>query len=466
MSEDVDRRADGQGAGSPCEAGLHNASTALDEQVPPNYAWNSVAFVMDSALFHASMSFLGTTTVLPALIARLTPSPIAIGLASGAATGGWLLPQLVVASAIAGKRRKKPTIVSAAWISRPLFFLVGLIVWLYAESRPQLTAATIIAGLAVFYVLDAVVSVPWFDLLAKTIPPRRRGRVLGTSQVLGGLLGMAGGVAVSYVLGDGSPWQYPQNHALLLMATSAVLLLSAIGLTIIREPEGKALSGPVASFRQVVMGLPALLQSDRPFLRLVITRVVGGSSGVANAFFVLHATDVGGLALGSTGLLVSAQVLGSLAAGLLMGYVQDRTGPRAHIRIVNVLSAIPALLALAASPWAATLGSAALYVYLLLFFSLGVIQGSQGWPFYNWVLEYAPEEQRPLYIGTLNTLAALVMLAPPIGGWILRTFSYPVLFAAALGLAACALALSAGLPSTRHVAAEAPVAVSPGEAQS
>ena len=50
---------------------------------------------------------------------------------------------------------------------------------------------------------------------------------------------MAAGVAVRYVLSDQSPWAFPQNHAVLLGATSAVLMVSAIGLTLLREPEGK-----------------------------------------------------------------------------------------------------------------------------------------------------------------------------------------------------------------------------------
>ena len=461
MSQDVDSPAAQDVAEPQGAAPLQNPSTALSSEVPANYAWNAAAFVMDSSLFTVSMSFLGTTTILPAFIAQLTPSPIAIGLASGAATGGWLLPQLLVASAIAGKRRKKPIVVSAAWASRPLFFLMGLIVWLYAESRPDLTLVALIAGLAIFYVLDAVVSVPWFDLLAKAIPPTRRGRILGTSQVLGGLGGVAGGVAVRYILGESSPWQYPQNHAVLLMATSGVLLLSAVGLTIIREPAGRARSGPVASFHQVLAGLPALLRDDRPYLRLVIVRVLAGSAGIASAFFVLHATEVGRLTLARKGLLVSAQVAGRLAAGLPMRYVQDRMGPRVHIRIVSLLAGVPALLALVAGPLMPSLGNAALYVYLLLFLFLGISNSSQGWPFFNYILEYAPDEERPLYIGTLNTLAAMVMLAPPLGGWLLRTFSYPVLFITALGLAGLALLLSAALPSTRRATPAAPALSAP-----
>ncbi len=428
-------------------------ATLPGDEVPANYAWNFGAFVIDSSLFTVGMSLVGTTTILPALIAQLTASPVAVGIASGVGSGAWLLPQLLVASAVAGLPRKKPVVVGAAWVSRPLFLLLGWIVWRYAASAPRATLIALIVGIALFYMTDAVVSVPWFDLLAKAIPARRRGRVIGVSQVLGGLGGMVAGVAVRYVLSDDSPWAYPQNHAVLLMAASVVLMVSAIGLTILREPKGKAPSGPVPSFGQVLRGLPALLRGDRPFSRLVVVRILAGATSVATSFYVLHAADVGGLPVSATGLLVTAQVSGSLASGLLMTYVQDHLGPLTHIRLIAAIAGLPPLLLLVTGPFLPAWGASALYVYLVLFFLLGISLSSLGWPFFNYILEYAAEEHRPLYIGTINTLGAMVMLAPPLGGWLLRTFSYPVLFGVALTVAAAALILSAGLPSTRHARA-------------
>jgi len=421
----------------------------VQPETPPHYAWNAVAFGIDSSLFTVGMSLLGTTTILPALILGLTGSPVAVGLASAAVSGGWLLPQIFVASAVTRLKRKKPVVVWAAWLSRPIFFLLGLMVSLYGLRAPVLTTVILLGGLALFYVMDAVVSVPWFDLLAKGIPPWRRGRVLGTAQIVGGLGGMAAGAWVRYVLSDASPWSFPQNHAVLLASTSAVLMLSAVGISMIRESQGKAPSGPVPSPREVLRGLPLMLRSDRTFLRLVGTRILAGWVTIASPFYVLHATSVGGLAVEDTGLLVSAQVFGSLAAGLLMSVLQDRKGPLVHIRYTVVACGLPALIVLLLTPVLGMIGNVALYVYLIIFFVLGISASSMGWPFLNYVLEHASEERRPLYIGTINTLTALVMLAPPVGGWILRAFSYTPVLAIALGFAGAAFVAAARLPSTR-----------------
>ena len=80
---------------------------------------------------------------------------------------------------------------------------------------------------------------------------------------------------------------------------------------------------------------------------------------------------------------------------------------------------------------------------------MGIYMSSTGWPYFNWILEHAPEMQRPLYIGIVNTLAALTMLAPVLGGW-LTEISYSAVFVTAMAFAALALVISTRLPDTRQ----------------
>jgi len=52
--------------------------------------------------------------------------------------------------------------------------------------------------------------------------------------------------------------------------------------------------------------------------------------------------------------------------------------------------------------------------------------------FLNWVLEYAPASDRPMYIGFANTLNGVTLIMPLLGGWILAASgSYPALFVVA-----------------------------------
>jgi len=228
-----------------------------------------------------------------------------------------------------------------------------------------------------------------------------------------------------------------------------MVLVSATALSVIREPASPAEAHEMPPLRRVLADMPKILAHDRPFQRVIIVRALAGFVGMATAFYVLNATQNAGLSSEAAGLFVSAQVAGSLAGGLLTGTIQDRWGPLTHMRIIMAISAVPPTVALLCQPFLASLGTGVLYPYLLLYFALGIYLGSVSWPYVNWILEHAAEAQRPLYIGMANTLGAITMVTPVLGGWVARTISYTAVFALSLAFALSALVLSRTIPSTR-----------------
>ena len=415
-----------------------------------DYRRNAIAMALDSSLFFMAMSFVGTTTVLPAFLATLTESELVIGVGSGITRGAWLLPQLLVAGLVTRLTHRKPLIVGAAWASRPILPLIAFIVWRYSAVAPNTTLIVVLSLFFLLFVVDAVVSVPWFDHMARTIPPERRGIVIGTGQVMGGLGGIGAGALVAYVLSEQSRWGYPENYALVFGIGGALLMLSAVAISFLSNPECKPKEGEhTPTLRETLASLPGILTEDRPFRRLVAVQLLAGFVGVSSAFYILYAQRVLAFGEAEIGLFVSAQVVGSVSAGLLLGYIQNRWGPLIHVRIQIIIGLLPPILALLSGPASLVSYEAARAVYLALYFVLGVYIGGFSWPFFNWILEYAPEPRRPLYIGLMNTLTATTMLAPALGGWIVSAVSYPAVFALALTFAALALGTSVGLPSTR-----------------
>jgi len=425
-------------------------SLPLAEQpLPRDYRRNAFCFFSESSLFMIGMSLVSTTTVLPPLIERLSGSTVVVGAAGALFNGLWLLPQVFVAGAISGLDRKKPVMVAAIWASRVPYLLTGLFLAWFGDRSATANLAAVLLCVGLFHLTDAVAAVPWFDLVARAIPANRRGRVFGASEVLGGLGGVATGFVVRYALGDASPWRYPTNYAVLFLGAGIVLEIGAVFLTLIREPHSTLPADGHPSARQMLGRIPGILVRDKPFRQMVLTRLALGFVGLASAFYVLHATQRIGLAPQDIGYFVSAQVVGGLAAGLLTSVVQDRYGPRAHIRVAAMLALFPAVIGLLGEPLALLLGGGVFFVYLVLFFLLGMSTGSAAWPFFNWTMEYAPEDQRPSYMGLLNTLGGLYMLAPLLGGWVVKVVSYQAAFALALGCGVLSLLLSRGLPSTR-----------------
>ncbi len=426
------------------------------EPLPWYYRRNALAFGADMALFHSAISLIGATTVLPTFLAALTDSEVIVGLSTGISSGAWLLPQLVIASLVARKPRKKPVVVRAAWLSRPVLLLMALTVWLVGADIPALTLAVTLLGIAIFYVGDACATVPWFDLVAKGLPLQRRGRILGAGQVIGSLGAIGAGVVVRYVLGPNSPLAFPSNYAALFGLCGTIFFFASLALLFIHEPDSAAPPSEAEPVHRVLASIPRILASDRIFRRVVIVRVLVSFTGVASAFYVLYATRHMGFGTADAGLFVSAQVVGSMAAGALMGLAQDRWGPLAHMRFVMVAGILPPALTLLGGALQGVAASSLSPLFLAIYFFLGLYGSSIGWPFFNWILEHAPEDRRPLYVGLINTLTALAMVAPAFGGWVVGAISYPAVFWLALAIGITALALTTMIPNTRKMQTSPP----------
>ena len=147
------------------------------------------------------------------------------------------------------------------------------------------------------------------------------------------------------------------------------------------------------------------------------------------------------------GWFVSAQMVGSIAASLVLGWLSERQGPRPAIWLGAFTAMLSPLLALGIHFGR---GSLLPQAYPLVYFLFGATNSSWMIGTLNYLLEIAPKERRPLYMGLYNTLAGVLVPASFLGGVLLQVTSYPVLFGVtAVGVAA-GLWLSLGLKETRQ----------------
>jgi MFS family permease len=412
---------------------------------PSHLRRNFIAFMVDYTCFSVALSFINPNAVLPAFARTLTDSEPLIGLIGTVLSAGWLLPQLATAAVISGKPRKKPFMLGAIFIGRPLYLLLALTMWAGLPRYPAAMLVVFFACIGLFNAMDGISSVPWFDLLARAVPVTRRGRLVGGSQVLSGILGIGVGALVGLILS--SPYlPYPLNYAL-LFALAFVTLVPAMGaLSLLREPAGTT-PEPSHASPGFLEQLGSVWRGDPNFRRLVSSRWLMGLLSLALPFYVLHATEVVGLPEGVMGWFVSAQMVGSIAASLVLGWLSERQGPRPAIWLGAFTAMLSPLLALGIHFGR---GSLLPQAYPLVYFLFGATNSSWMIGTLNYLLEIAPKERRPLYMGLYNTLAGVLVPASFLGGVLLQVTSYPVLFGVtAVGVAA-GLWLSLGLEETRR----------------
>ena len=406
------------------------------DTLPPHYRRNFAVFLVDYVCFGIALTFANLNSVMPAFVGQLTTSAPVIGLVGTVFTGGWLLPQLAAARLINDKPRKKPYML-AGLSGRIMFWVIALSLWAGLARRPTAMLILFFTCLGLFAASDGVASVAWFDILARAIPLKQRGRLIGIGQVISGLAGVGAGALVGWILVQRP---FPNNYTLLFTLTGVALIPSVIALVLIREPPPDDVSSQTND--QTKDGWLKLLVTDPAFRRLMVCRLLVGMMGLATSFYVVHAADVLHLPQSVIGGFVAAQTLAGVVASVVLGLVSERWGPRYVARIGSGAAVIGPLFALAAhlagSGWL-------VQAYPLVYAALGVVNSAWMLGFFNYLLEIAPRGMRPAYVGLGNTIMGVLMLVPLVGGWLLEATSYTTLFSVTAVLVAAGSLLTLGL---------------------
>jgi MFS family permease len=413
-----------------------------------DYRRNFASLVCDWVCFVTGMAFISYTSVIPSFINQLTDFAPLIGLATTIPNGVWLLPQIIAANYVGGKERKKPWVITLALIARPAYLVLGITTLIVGTRSPWLLLIVFFVAETIFSSLDGLGTVAWFDILARSIPPQRRGRFYGTAQALSGLLSVGAGAIVARVLGPGGP-PFPQNYGLVFLSCYALMMISFIGFTFVKEPADPA-RREREPWHVYLPRMMQLLRGHAQFRLVNSVRLLAALGGLAIPFYVVHATDVLGLGSESIGLFVSAQVLGGVIASLAMGYLNERSGSKIVTQLTAALGVFTPALALGIHYFPPP-GATVAHVYALVFLLIGANYAGYMQGFMNFVLEIAPQGEMPAYIGLYNTLGGTVIfVAPLLGGLLLESTSYPILFSAAIVGTVAGFALSLKLQEPRQ----------------
>ena len=407
---------------------------------------NTLAFIGEFTLFGVGFVFASTTTILPEFVSRLTGSAVLIGLIISLTEGAWRAPQLLFANRLANKPRKKVYLTRAGLVGRPMYLVFALALVLGVARVPALAVTLFFLLHTTMYVAMSIDTIVWWDVLAKAIPASRRGRVLGFSTALRGVISIGVGLLIAFLLGDSGPG-FPTVYTIFFAAAGGCFVLSLVSWLFVIEP-AEPVDERRPTWPEYGKQIAGILRGSSAFRRLLIVRLLSGFNGLALGFFGLFGIKQLGFAASTLGIFAMVQTVSGIMAGLWFARVSERSGNHRIVQIATLVSATGPLVALVFLIAPDLLWRP---LYSWTFVSIGVFQTAQFVGFASLNVDLAPPGQRSTYVGLFNTLSSLVIVWPAIGRWLLQKTSYGMLFGLTTGCLVIAHVASWVLPSVASI---------------
>ena len=399
--------------------------------VEKNLKWNFTVNVLDNLFYTLAISLISRETIMPLLVSRLTDWPVAIGLIPAIYSLSSLLPQLFIANYSERLNRKLPFVLLGGVLQRVPYLLIGFALLAFAVHAPVLALILFFAGIATAAFGGGIVTPAWFTMVGNIIPMRRRGIFFGLADGGGLLMGVIGAFFVGKILDLVS---YPESFSLLFLGAAGLTAISWIALALTREKDSIAVRAAIP-LRRYFKQLPAILRAHHNYRRFLISYALLQLSMMAVSFYIVFGDSAYELSGAEIGLLNAIFIGTQALMRLVFGWLGDRWGHKRNLALAAGGLALAAAVALSSSDF-----SGLLVAYICLACALASDSVSN----LNIVLEFAPEEARPTFIGLTNTiLAPVTFVGPVFGGWIAGQFGIEWLFGVSLILGVIAAAMLA-----------------------
>ncbi len=312
---------------------------------------------------------------------------------------GSLLPQLFVSAKIRAFTLRK-YFWSGAGLTQGIILLLMAVV-VYSQSGGT-AGFLIVLLLLIFNMASGVGSIAFKDVMGKTIPKGKRGRLLSFRATGGGVLTIVAGIILYlYISKDSSEIVFS-----ILFAISGFLwILSAILFALIKEEKG-ATEGGRSPIDEVRKGW-VLLKNDKNFLNFLITRSLLLAIPLVQPFLILYASERIDVNLSGLGLFVIASGVSNTISSPFWGKFSDKSSKGVMIFssfFAIAVCAYALCFDLLSNEWQT------IYTYGPIFFLIVIAYGGARMARKTYLVDYAPKDERPLYVSVANTFMGIITL--------------------------------------------------------
>jgi hypothetical protein len=332
-----------------------------------------------------------------------------------------------------------------AWLAGGVVFGLMLVLMVPAGYALQgaMAGAAIVVLLGIGSLARGVSSIAFKDVLAKTIPRGRRGRLLALRASAGGGLALLVGIFLRTQLAEST--EFSPYLVLIGLGGGLWILGASLASFIVEEPGATA--GARDALREARYGIRLLLEVPG-YRRYVLARGILLTVELSLPYYVLLSKQITEGRVGELGLFVIAASSAQVISSPLWGRFSDRSS-----RLVMMWAGL-------------TAGSAGLLAVLLKgqagsgvnpllaaapLFIIGISQAGVRLGRKTYIVDGAPKLERPTYVAVSNSVIGLLTILGAGLGFMADVLGVQSLILTLIGLALLGAGLAWGLPEAEDM---------------
>jgi hypothetical protein len=381
------------------DEGEERACEAISEKSCKETPGNFFKNVLSGSLSKLAEQLVSPGTTLPWILAALGVPNLFTGALVPIKDAGSLLPQLFVSAKIRAFAIRKWFWVVPALIQALALFAMAFVV---LGTEGNTAGILILSLLLLFSLASGVASISFKDVIGKTIPKGKRGQLLAMRSTIGGILTLAAGV---FILQDLEGRQ-DQNMLFWLVMSGAVLwVFSAFLFALIVEERGATEGGrsPVNEIKNAWK----FWKEDSNLRRFIFTRGLLMAIPLAQPFFVVLGKEELGSEVNNLGIMVIAAGIANIVSSPFWGRFADQSSRKLMVW-VSVLGMVNISLMALFPFWPESLQN--IYTFAVLFLVQVMAHGGARLSRKTYLVDFAPEKERPLYVSLSNTMIGIFTL--------------------------------------------------------
>jgi len=407
-------------------------------------------FLINGIFTRIGFRLVDSSMVLAAFVKELTGSNVMVGLTSSTVRAGWMWPQLLVSNLLEHRPRKMPFYIFGV-ATRAISWIFILALTLSIGDQNYLLL--FMCFYALYFTAGSALGIstlPYNDIVAKSIPAQKRARLFSLRQLIGGGFGIGVGVLIKYILNEGFFLSFPDNYAVIFGLATLMMIGGSVAFVLVKEPIHPVHDERRPFWQHLKRGAH-FLKVDRDYRYFMIFRIASTFGSMCTPFYALYALDSVGLGVpkATIGSFIAIGSISGVLSNVLWGYMGEKYGSKSLLIASSCLACITPIIAASARYLPA---SHQIEFYFLVFIASQAFMSGSMIAYMTYTLNLAPSKSRPTYLGFLNTLMFPMSFVPVLAGALLNVMPYETMFLLSAGMAALAIYFAINLTNVdkRH----------------